>query len=263
MDIRLQVAGTAEVQEALRSLKASIQNKAVVRWTNWLGIEAQGEMRQKIPARFSFRGTAEGFRKAIVFQQATASGERKRQAVLRVGGPGFGQSRTQNLGLILARHEEASTRTNAAQTFFDGRGRAMTGLGFFIPAAGLRTANTNPPRQMYPSAIGAALRSTPDQRVILAKGTKKGTKRKGSGVSFFATRKGIFRRKHSLFGQADIEPIWFFSSKVRTPARLGLWDTARKVLETRAVPLGLQAIDETIHAEWLRSLQVGAPKRLG
>jgi len=250
MDISLKVQGTEKVQWMLAGMQKTQAKKAVTLWTNWVGLEAQGEMRRQIGTRFSFRGTKDGFEKAIVFQQATEGGRKAQKALLKVGGPGgFSGSRTQKLGVILARHEEAETRTESGQTFYDGRGRAMTGLGYFVPANGLRTSSTNPPRSLYPRNIGAAMRRDVDGNYFLAKGTKKGSKAKGSGVSFFATRNGIFKRRHTGFGRADVQAIWWFARRVRTPARLRLWETAEKVFQARAVALGVQAIEETLFRE--------------
>ena len=246
MNISLKTEGVAEVQKALEGLQKTTAKRAVVLWANWVGLESQAEMRRQLGSRFSFRGTSERFEKAIVFQQATQGGKREAQAVLKVGGPGYGQSATQNLGVILARHEEADARTQSNETYYDGRGRAFR-AGFFLPAKGLRTTTSNPPRAMYPTAIGAALRLTPESRLVLASGTKKGSKKKGTGSSYFATPKGIFRRRHTNFGgKVDVEAVWWFRSNIRTPARLGLWTTAEQVIQSRAEALGLQAVEEAI-----------------
>lgn len=249
MNLSLRVEGVAEVQDKLRQLPAKVAKPATVRWANWVGLEAQGEMRKQLPTRFSFRGTADPFRKAIVFQAAQTKGDRELQAKLVVGAPGGGTkaSATQNLGRILARHEDPSTRTTQGQVFYNGRGQAMLGLGFFLPAKGMRTPTRNPPRAVYPANIGAALRKAPDAKPILASGTKKGTKKTGTGTSYFATRKGIFRRKHTSFGgRVQVEALWWFNRTIRTPARLGLWTTAERVFQLRAIPLGMQAIEETL-----------------
>lgn len=251
MNISMKVEGVDEVQKRLSTLKSSTAKKAVTTWTNWVGIEAQGEMRKVLPSRFQLRGTAEGFRKAIVFQAATTRGERMVKAELKVGGPGFGQSRTQNLGVILARHEEAETRrrTSAgglADLVRISGGRMIEG-GFFVPANGIRTAGENPPKGLYPRAIGVQMRADPSGRMFFAKGSKgKGA----SKVSYFATEKGIFRRRAvRAAGTREVEAIWWFKRTIRTPARLGLWQTADQVLNTRAIALGIQAIDETIWRE--------------
>ena len=248
LQVRLRLENVASVQARLSTMGAGA-NKAVQLWTNWVGLEAQGEMRRDLPSRFKMRGTQALFEKAIVFQSALTSGPRKKQAILKVGSDGPGGTRasaTKNLGEILARHENADVRTNSSTVYFNGRGQAMTGLGFFLPAKGLRTDTTNPSKGLYPKAIGAMIRLTPDSRLILAKGTKRGTKASGTGVSYFATRDGIFRRRHTSFGRADVEAIWWFTSRIRTPARLGLWTTAQRVFDLRGEALGHQAIDEAI-----------------
>jgi hypothetical protein len=193
-------------------------------------------------------------------------GEREVKAELKVGGPGFGQSRTQKLGQILARHEEANARTKAtngglADLVRISGGRLLEG-GYFVPANGLRTSTTNPPRSLYPRAIGVQMRADASGRMFFAKGTKKGSKRTGTGRSYFATEQGIFERRHTGFGQADVRAIWWFRRTIRTPARLGLWDTAERVFQVRAVALGMQAIEETLFRAALADMQRGAPKRL-
>lgn len=251
MNISGEVMNASAVLAALEQLGAEESQKAVRLWTTVLGRDTQRTMQDVLPSRFTFRdGTAERFRKAVVFQPPKTTKYREVQAVLKVGGPGFGESATQNFGVILARHEEADERTAAPHTYYDGKGRAFS-AGFFLPAEGMRTNTANPPRGMYPSAIGAALRKTPSG-VILAKGTKKGTKKNPNGVSYFATPQGIFRRKHSLFtsafgGRVEVEAVWWFRSHVRTPARLGLESTARAFFDANGVAYGLQAIEETIY----------------
>lgn len=248
MNLTIKVDGLADVKAMFRQLGEDADH-ALRLSTNMLGEKAQFDMRRTLDSRFSFRGTATQFKKAVVFQEAKQKKARSIQAVLRVGSDfgGTKASATFNLGRLLARHEEADSRTESGQVFFDGRGRAMTGLGFFLPAKGLRTSSANPPRKYYPSSIGAALRKTPDSRLILAKGTRKGTKKTGTGESFFATRDGIFRRRHTGFGgRVDVEALWWFRRTIRTPARLGLWETAQEVFDRFAVSYAIQAIDQVI-----------------
>lgn len=248
MKIDLQVRGTEQVRWALDMMGERDAKEAVRMWTNWVGLEAQGEMRRVLPSRFSFRGTSEGFQKAIVFQQSRTRGTRDIQAELKVGGPGFGQSRTQNLGVILARHEDANTRTRTsagglADLVRVNGGRLIEG-GFFMPANGMRTASANPPRSLYPRAIGVQMRADASNRMFFAKGTKGKGRAK---VSYFATEQGVFRRAATrAAGQREVQAIWWFRRTVRTPARLGLWVTAQEVFNRRAVDLGLQAVQETL-----------------
>lgn len=245
MQQTITVFGDAEVKASLKQLGADAPH-AVRIATTQLGEHAQRQMRAQIGSRFAFRGTLAGFQKAIVFQAPRESAKRTIRGVLKVGSDtgGTKATATRNLGVILARHEEADTRSENQQTYYDGRGRPMTGLGFFIPAPGLRTASQNVPRSMYPKAIGAAMRRDASGNYILAKGTKKGSKKKGQGQSFFATRKGIFRRRHTLFGgRVEVEAVWWFRRSIRTPARLGLWQTSEQVFERFATAYAMDAID--------------------
>lgn len=253
MNLSIRTEGVAEVKQAMAALGRNAP-KAVTLWVNSVGLTAQGEMRERLPSSFSMRGTQEQFRKAVVFQSASTKGKREKQAILVIGSDGPGgtkASATKNLGRILARHEEGETRTERNQVYRLGSGGVITS-GFFLPAKGLRTSTTNVPRSMYPTSVGAQIRSDPSGRVFFAKGTKKGSKKQGTGVSYFATTKGIFRRRHTLFGKTasgrdvDVEAIWWFRYTVRTPARTKLWETAQRVWDTKAVALGQQAIEETL-----------------
>ncbi len=244
MDLSLKIEGDERAKAMVKALGDQAPH-AVRMAANEVGESMQRAMIREMPSRFQMRGTREGFAKAVVFAKAIPGRSNRASAILKVGGQGVGQSRTQKLGVILARHEDAQTRTESGQVFFDGRGKAMTGLGFFLPAKGLRTSTTGVPRRLYPAAIGAAMRLTPQNTLILAKGTRKGTKKK-TGESFFATKEGIFQRKHTQFGRADVEAIWWFRSRIRTPARLGLWTTAEAVFDRFALKYLEDAIDTVI-----------------
>ena len=248
MNISVKVEGVTAVKQAIAQLGKSAP-KAVALWVNWVGLSAQGEMRQTLPSSFSMRGTQEQFRKAVVFQSASTTGKRDKQAILQVGSDGPGGTRasaTKRFGEILARHENADTRSARNQVYRTGNGGIVT-AGFFLPAAGLRTSTTNVPRSLYPTSIGAQIRSDASGKVFFASGTKKGTKKTGAGSSYFATKQGIFRRRHSSFGgRVDVEAIWWFRPTVSTPARTKLWETAQRVWDTKAVALGQQAVDEIL-----------------
>jgi hypothetical protein len=248
VNLSIKVEGVDEVKKALAGIGKAAP-KAVTLWVNWVGITAQAEMRKTLPSHFSMRGTQEQFKKAVVFQSATLRGEREKQAILQVGSDGPGGTRasaTKRFGEILARHENAGARTQTNQIYRKGNGGLFT-AGFFLPAKGLRTSTANVPRSMYPKAVGALLTVDAGGKATFNSSTKKGSKKKGTGVSYFATKQGIFRRRHTLFGgKMDVEAIWWFRSTVRTPARTRLWETAEKVWKTRSVELGLQAIEETL-----------------
>ena len=242
------VVGSDEVRASLAALGKDAPHAIRIATTN-IGEHAQRVMRAQIGQRFTFRGTASGFQRAIVFQKPRDTATRNIQGVLKVGSDqgGTKATATRNLGVILARHEEADTRTESGQVFFNGQGKAMTGLGFFLPANGLRTNSANPPRRMYPAAIGATMRLDAGGKLTLASGTRKGSKRRGTGESFFATRNGIFRRRHTGFGgRVDVQAVWWFRSRIRTPARLRLWDTAQEVFDRFAVAYAMDAIDLVI-----------------
>jgi hypothetical protein len=250
------VANSDEVRASFRERGKDAPHALRIATIN-VGEHAQRQMRAQIPQRFSFRGTQAGFQRAIIFQAPRETAKRKVTGMLKVGSDSGGTKATgtRNLGVILARHEEEGARVENQQTYYDGRGRPMSGLGFFLPAQGMRTASTNVPRRMYPKAIGAAMRRDVAGNMVLASGTKRGSKRKGQGESFFATRKGIFRRRHTMFGgRVEVEPIWFFVSRIQTPARLRLWDTAHEVFERFASAYAMDAIDLVIERT--------SPKRL-
>lgn len=243
MDIS--VTGVPDVQALLKTAGKQAP-KAVQLWCSWVGLTAQGEMRKELPRRFQLRGTKTVFDRAIVYRAPTA---KRIRAELVIGGTKAGTgSATQRMGQMLARHEEGETRAEAGrQIYFDSRGRAMTGLGFYVAARGLRTSTANPSRKMYPSAIGASIRALAGgSKVGLASSTKKRNAKKGTGESFFATKIGIFRRTHSGIGQSSVEPLWLFRKRIHTPARLGLWKTADQVFRDRGVALGVQAVEEAI-----------------
>ena len=261
MNLSLKVENTAEVQKMLAGIGKSAP-KAVQRWANWIGLEAQGAMRAELPNRFHMRGTADQFRKAVIFQQATTKGDRHLQAILRIGAGGLVNSTkasaSQKLGVILARHEDAETRTSNAIYRMGSavnRGQTFQG-GFFLPAKGLRTASTNPPRKLYPTSIGAQMRKGDGAGgSYFAKDKRKTSFSRKSGQlnlgeSFYVVPGvGIFRRGAIIGPKAKGsrgEPLWWFKRTVRTAARLGLWETAERVFQVRAVALGQQAIEETL-----------------
>lgn len=251
MNITQEVRGIPEVKAALAQLGTDAPAALRIGVTD-MGEEAQNVIRGGITRRFTFRGTAERFQAAVVFQRPKETAKRTIQATLKVGADGVGGTKataTKNLGRILARHENAGARTHQATTIAQmvkvGRNTLVAG-GFFLPAKGMRTATSNPPRSMYPTSIGAMMRTDPSGRQYFAKGTKKGSKRAGNGVSYFATEQGIFRRKHSGFGRASAEAIWWFRKSVRTPARLGFWDDANETINRVAVPTMLRAVDTVL-----------------
>lgn len=245
MNITAAVDGVAQVQRLFHALETNAADAARIA-ANMLGEDAQKAVRDNIARRFTFRGTRDQFNRAVVFNRARIRNGHEVQAELRVGGSDtFRTSATQKLGTMLARHENADSRSTSGQIFYNSRGKAMSNLGYYLPANGLRTSTTNPPRKLYPSAIGVALRRTPENRLIRAKGTRKAT-RKSYGVSYFATEQGIFRRVHSGFGRAEAQAVWWFRRRIRTPARLGMWETAQRVFATNGTAYAIRAIETVL-----------------
>lgn len=246
-------------QDALKRVFAQLGTNAGTALkiaANNIGEHAQRTMRAKLSDRFTLRGTNAGFQRAVVFQAAKSNNAKRTQALLKVGSDQGGTkgSATRNLGVILARHEEAGARTSSE--VYRAAGQTFIG-GFFIPAKGLRTASANPPRSLYPSAIGAKMRKQPDGSGVFAKSKRKTRTVKGQvvrGESFYVVPNvGIFRRRQSQFGSlrgssvmSEGEPLWWFNKRVRTPARLGLWQTAEEVFNRFAVAYAMDAVDLVI-----------------
>lgn len=243
VNITTTITGAAEAHALLDALGPSAR-AATRLWANSVGGHMHRATQGALGQRFHLRGTSAQFQRAIVFQKArtalTGDTTREIQAVLKVGSDGVRGTATANLGRLLAKHEEADTRTSD-MAFRTSTGRNFV-AGFYLPANGLRTNAKNPPRSLYPTAIGAQMRIDAGGRLTYAKGTRKGTKGK-RGESFFATEKGIFRRRHSGFGEAKPEAIWWFSRRIRTPARLELWTTAQLVFDRFSMQYADDAID--------------------
>lgn len=252
MNVTTEVRGIPEVKAMLAQLGADAPHAVRIGVTD-IGEATQATIQAGLGRRFTFRGgTGPAFKRAIVWQRPKETARRTIQGTLRVGSDSPGgtkASATTNLGRILARHEQAGTRQTQATTMaqlFRLTGNRLIDGGFFLPANGLRSNTANPPRSMYPRAIGVAMRRDVDGRMFYAKGTKKGSKRTGNGTSYFATPRGIFRRRHSGFGRAAVEAIWWFRKTVRTPARLEFWRDAQETVDRVAVPMMKRAVDTVL-----------------
>lgn len=255
MPFTIKVDGQDEVKRVLSQLGANA-GEAVKLAANAIGEHAQRTMRARLADRFTMRGTGTAFQRAVVFQAAKSNNARRTQALLKVGSDqgGTKATGTRNLGVILARHEEAGVRSS--NEVYRAAGQTFVG-GFFIPAKGLRSGSANPPRSLYPSAIGAKMRRQPDGSGIFAKGKRKTRTVQGQvvrGESFYVIPNvGIFRRRQSQFGSlrgssvmSQGEPIWWFNKRVRTPARLRLWETADEVFNRFAVSYAIDAVDTVL-----------------
>lgn len=243
MNITPQITGAEPALALLNALGPSAR-AATQLWANAVGEHTQRAMRTRLPERFHLRGTAAQFSKAIVFQRArsvqTGDTMRQIQAVLKVGSDSVKGTATANLGRLLARYEESDARTSDAH-FRMANGKSFS-AGFYLPANGIRTNQKNPARALYPTSIGAQIRIDAGGKLTYAKGTK-GSVKKGTKVSYFATPKGIFRRRDTVFGKADAQAIWWFAKRVRTPARLELWVTAQLVFDRFSMQYAEDALD--------------------
>lgn len=245
------VAGNEEVKASLKALGKDAPEAVRLSIAEY-GETGQRAVKTSLPKHFKLRGTSSAFERAVIWRKPTVSSS-KASGELAVGREGSNTA-TSRLGGMLARHEEEGARSSTDQVYFDSNGKAMTGLGFFLPAKGLRTDQANPPRSEYPTAIGVAMRLQKGRggqgdRLILAKGTKKGSKATGNGATYFATPKGIFRRRHSGFGDSAPDLLWHFKRTVRTPARLRMWDTVNDALDR----VGTGALERAIETVIKRS----------
>jgi hypothetical protein len=254
MNLNVKIEGAPDVKAMLQGL-AKDAPAAIRMAANEIGEHIQLRMQSQIGSRFTFRGTQSGFQKAIVFAKAIPGRTNRTHAVVKVGSDGIQSTRTAKLGNILARHEEGGTRTTSNTV------RLSTGetrnVGFFIPA-GLRTPTSNPPRSVYPSAIGAVMVRRTDGGYGYNSSVKKRKTRMGAvidGYTYTVTEDGIFRAKHSLDGftnrkgKPDFtkgQPVWWFTKRVRTSARLGLWETASQLFDRHAIGYLVDAIDTVI-----------------
>lgn len=244
-NISAAVRGSEDLRKLFQQLRENAPHAARLTSNN-LGALLQTEMRSRLGARFRFRKTRPQFENAIVLRLAKPGEDSRVSAELSVGGDSAGAgTATRRLGTLLARYEEPDTRSNTGQIYYDAQHRALTGLGYFLPANQTRTDTSNPPRNRYPANIGASLRLTRTDSLVLSKNQRK-TSRRRRGSTFFATRQGIFERVHSAFGRADVRAIWWFKPRISTPARLGLWGTAQRVLTEEGERVALDAIDTVL-----------------
>lgn len=259
-NISAKVVGREDVAKLLKQLGDDADAAARIAVTG-IGEHMQAKMRAELPNRFRFRGTLSQFNNAVVFQAPKVTQKKTIEGVLRVGtehAQGSKASATNRLGAILARHEEGGERT-ASNSIRLSTG-ATHSAGFFIPSGALRSSSQNPPRAMYPANVGAVLRNGDGKGMgsYYAKSVRKTRKSSGvtiMGESFVITEKGIFRWKHGFGGTTNrhggtffdrAEPMWWFTRRIRTPRRLGLWLTAEQVFDASAIGHILAAIDTVI-----------------
>lgn len=184
--------------------------------------QAQTSMQNRMPQAFHLRRTEQLFRQAV---KATFATKAKPEGNVRIEGPQSGAISTaaRVAGMIL-RHEEGGTKTSSA---FFRAGNKLLPMGFYLPTKGLRTANQNPPRAIYPANIGATLRVDPSGKAYYA-ASQKGRKRQrgaaGREKSYFVTEKGIFERRH-LGSFSAVRLLWAFERSITLPPRLKFYET--------------------------------------
>lgn len=205
---------------------------------NNTGLQAQRAVRAEIPRRFAVRGTGAFFDRGIVFKRGT---KRQPAAQLLIGVTGaWPGTATGRASAILARHEEGGARQSTQTVNAGGR---LVEAGFFLPGPGLRTRSANPPRRLYPSAIGATLRRQVSGELAYASNTKgRGARRK---AYYVVPRVGIFERGTGGLGSRS-RPIWFFSRSIRTAPRTGFQDTAQASIDGAWAQQVRQAIGDAL-----------------
>jgi hypothetical protein len=190
---------------------------------NNTGLAAQTAVRQAIRTNFAIRGTGAFFDRGVVFQRGTKA---KPEAALFIGVEGgWPRMATKRASAILARHEQGGQRESTAVV---KAGNQLVPGGFFLPGPGLRSRGANPPRSIYPSAIGATLRRQVSGEQRYAKDVKgRGAKR---AAYYVIPRVGIFERKSGGLGTRS-RPIWFLSRTVRTAPRTDFESTAQRTVD--------------------------------
>lgn len=191
---------------------------------NNTGLRAQKAARGEVARSFALRGTSAFFDKGVVFRRGTKAKPNAELSVAQESGA-WPRTATKRASAILARHEESSRRESTQTVNAGGR---QVPAGFFLPGPGLRGPGTNPPRSLYPSAIGATLRRQVDGTQAYAKSTKgRGAKR---AAYYVVPRVGIFERKSGGLGSRS-RPIWFFARRVSTAPRTGFRAIADDTIE--------------------------------
>jgi hypothetical protein len=180
---------------------------------NNTGLRAQRAARGEIARSFALRGTGTFFDRGVVFKRGTKA-QPSAQLSIGVEG-GWPGTATKRASAMLARHEEGGTRSST-QTV--NAGGSQVPAGFFLPGPGLRTRGSNPPRALYPSAIGATLRRQVSGTQAYASSTK--GRGRNRAAYYVVPNVGIFERKGGGLGSRS-RPIWFFSRRVRTAPLTG------------------------------------------
>lgn len=245
---KITITGADEASAMLKAIGKQA-SYALMLGVNNTGLAAQHETLKHANRALNMRGTQRFFEKGVVFRKGTKA---KPEATLSIGVDGaWPGTATLRATAILRRHEDPQTRTSN-QVFKAGNTQVES--GFFLPARGMRTNSTNPPRSVYPRNIGALTRRDVDGSRIYASSKKsKGSVKKGTKETrsyYVIPRVGIFERQSSsamqLSGKSRGRPIWFFSRTVRTPARTGFEATATATIEREFLTHLSKGIDKAL-----------------
>lgn len=225
--IHIQVKGLKEVERALGDVHKKQLPFAISKGVNDTVRAAQRAMQVQMGRSFTLRGTEPMFQRAV---RATFSDYRKKGSVgsVFIEGPASGAiSTAARVARMILRHETGGSHTSSA-TYRTVRtdGRA---LGFFLPAKGLRTPSHNAPRRLYPANIGVQKRRDADGSTFYATNQKGRKLKRGAPareLSYFATVKGIFERRHFGSGSA-VRLLWWFKRSITLKPRLRFYETVQ------------------------------------
>lgn len=206
--------------------------------------DAQRAMQARMPQVFQLRGTERLFRSAVKMTSATKS---KPEGAVRIQGPETPKGPDARVSRIILRHEDGGQqRSDAMYRLETG---TLKSLGFFLPAKGLRSANAQVPRKLYPRNIGVSSRRDASGESAFAtsrkgrKVTRGGTQRELS--YFVSSRGGVYERR--VFGtRSAVRLLWWLRPQISLRPRLGFFDTVERVMDERYRPNLLAAIDEAL-----------------
>lgn len=242
MDFRI-TADTKSVQAELAAIGRQAPFAIALGITTTVK-EAQLAMQAQMPRAFKLRGTEALFRKAVKVKTASKS---RPEGDVRIEGPETVKGPDARISRMILRHEDGgSSQSDAMYRLTDGRMKAM---GFFLPAKGLRSSASNPPRKLYPRNIGIASRATADGSRIFAssrKGRKVVRGQEQREFSYFvSSRGGVYERR--VFGSGSaIRLLWWLRREVSHQPRLRFYEVVSEKIDERYRINLLNAIDQAM-----------------
>lgn len=203
---------------------------AVARGLNRTAEEAQTRHQASLFGAFRFRTaqSAEAFRRAIKLHPRERATRYKLTAMLRVEGSG-GPSSEARLRRMIYRHEDGGTSEG----------------NFFLPARGLRTSTTNPPRSLYPKNLGIEPRRRIEGGFTRAQQQGKQGAYVVPGVGIFQrlTSDRVSTRRRTADGRSFLatgrnstrgtRPLWWFKQRITLRPRLRFHETVERVTRDR------------------------------